>query len=686
MSLLTPAFLAGLAALAIPLLVHLIRRERHDAVEFPSLMFLGRIPQRTVQRRRIRNWWLFLLRSLALVLLVGAFARPFVERAPGAVAAGESARELVILLDRSYSMGYAGRWDRAVDAAREAVDGMGQNDRAALVLFDASAAIAVPSTADRTRLRQALDSARARPAGTRYTPALKVAQGILASSELARREAVLISDFQRHGWEGAGGAELPAGATLRTVSVGDGDVANLIVTGVTLERATVSGRERVTPTAQLANRGPEALRNVPVSLEADGRVVQATRVDVPAGGTATVALQPLTAGESAVQATVRAGDDALPIDNVFHFVVAAQSGIRVLIVEAGGRDGSLYLRRALELAQHPPFRVTVRRDGMPTAAELAQADVVVLNDVLPSDGEAGSRLLEWAAAGGGVVLAMGDRTAATPWGGSARQLAGGAPERVVDRIQTGGGRLGFLDYSHPVFEVFRAPRAGGFSGARFYRYRPVLAAASPGADADSTRPHAVLARYDDGSVALLERQLAAGRVLVWGSTLDAQWNDLALEPAYLPFVHQLVKRAAGFSPPAPFTLAGQVVDVGAPQDEPLMITAPGGARSEVPPDNTLLALQEPGFHEVRERRAGSGVLRSFAVNVDVGESDMAAMDPSEIASAVTTPAAAARAGAANLPRDEQERRQSLWWYLLITVLALLTAEAALANRRTSRAA
>src|SRR5690606_8603589 len=179
MSLLTPAFLIGLAALAVPLLIHLIRRERHDAVEFPSLMFLSRIPQPVVKRRRIRNWWLFALRCLALILLVSAFTRPFMDRGPDAIAQGDAAREVVILLDRSYSMGYGDRWDRALTAARGAIDGLGPSDRASLVVFDAAASALVPATADRARLHAALADLAPSAGATRYTPAMKLTQSIL---------------------------------------------------------------------------------------------------------------------------------------------------------------------------------------------------------------------------------------------------------------------------------------------------------------------------------------------------------------------------------------------------------------------------------------------------------------------------------------------------------------------------
>src|SRR6516165_2222663 len=106
MTFLTPAFFVGLAALAIPVLVHLIQRERKRVVEFPSLMFVRRIPYQSVRRRRIRHWALLALRLAALALIVAAFARPFLPRRAGTTAVTGGAREIVVLLDQSASMGY----------------------------------------------------------------------------------------------------------------------------------------------------------------------------------------------------------------------------------------------------------------------------------------------------------------------------------------------------------------------------------------------------------------------------------------------------------------------------------------------------------------------------------------------------------------------------------------------------
>src|ERR1041384_2816201 len=121
MAFLAPAFFIGLLAIGVPIGTHLIQRERKEVVHFPSLMFLRRIPYQSVQRRRVHNWLLLLLRAAAMMLLVAAFSRPFFKQDPVRAAASTGAREVVILLDQSASMGYGDRWDKAREEARKVV-------------------------------------------------------------------------------------------------------------------------------------------------------------------------------------------------------------------------------------------------------------------------------------------------------------------------------------------------------------------------------------------------------------------------------------------------------------------------------------------------------------------------------------------------------------------------------------
>src|SRR5258705_1563080 len=144
MSFLAPLFFLGLTALAVPVLIHLTQRERKTVQVFPSLMFLRKIPYESVQRRRIRDWLLLLLRLAALAMIVLAFARPFVRGSQVAAAPG-GARDIVVLLDKSYSMGFGDTWSRSQRAANNALGDMTPADRVSLVLFADTAEVALRS-------------------------------------------------------------------------------------------------------------------------------------------------------------------------------------------------------------------------------------------------------------------------------------------------------------------------------------------------------------------------------------------------------------------------------------------------------------------------------------------------------------------------------------------------------------
>ncbi len=525
MSFLTPAFFVGLLAIGIPILIHLTQKEKKTIIDFPSLMFLRKIPYTSVRRRSIRDLWLLMLRIAALLLMVLAFSRPWfssaaiVSRLPG------STREVVILLDRSASMGYGDRWAKAQTEAKKAADGLSGQDRATLVLFGSSAEENVRATSDRVRLGQAIDLAKVGAQATRFGPALRLAQSILAQSAMPRREIVLISDFQKIGWEKQEDIHLPQGATITPISVGGGDTTDVAVTSVTFARTLFSGQDRVVATAGVVNRGAKPVTDVPISLEIDGHPVDARKVSIAANGTSSVTFAEFTVADQNVRGKITAGAPGAPgaldlwlADNVFFFVLSPGRPVSVLIVQPdqADRDASLYLATALGIGDAPKFDVETIGASKLSGAQVDKRAVVILNDVavLPTGGA--DLLKRFVERGGGVFVAAAERA---KWSESEQaSLMPGALGAAVDRPSGRVGALGYLDYSHPVFEVFRTPRAGSFSGVHFFRYRAL-----------DPKTYRVLARFDDGAAAMVERRIGGGRVIAWSTSLDNSWNDLAVK-------------------------------------------------------------------------------------------------------------------------------------------------------------
>src|SRR6185436_7901265 len=150
--------------------------------------------------------------------------------------AGGGALERVVLLDASYSMGYAGHFEKARAEARKAMESLGPADRGALVVFSERAEGRVPPTGDRDRLLAGIEEARLSSGGTRYAPALKLAGEWLAASDRPRREALILTDFQKVGYEGLAQVRLPEGVGLRWVDLAERDPANVALTDLVLDR------------------------------------------------------------------------------------------------------------------------------------------------------------------------------------------------------------------------------------------------------------------------------------------------------------------------------------------------------------------------------------------------------------------------------------------------------------------
>jgi hypothetical protein len=678
-SFLNPLFLVGMAALAVPVLVHLVQSHKGERLAFPSLMFLERVTFRTIRRAKIRNWVLFLIRAAAFALVVLAFARPILGSGAEDVLSSTGARDVLLLMDGSYSMAYGERWDRAADAARDVIDGLGRGDRAGIILFAEGAELVAPVSGDRGRLRAVLESLRPGDRATQFSPVLDLARQVLEDSEFPRREAVLISDFQRSGWKGDQAAQLPSWVRFTPIDVTERGFTNVSVASVRFQQRVLSEGARLTATARIVNRGGQSLSGQEVRLEINGVERGRRSVDLAEGGYASVTFEDIPLPASEARGTISVSEDRLPGDNLFNFVIDAGQSIRVLVVEgeAGQTGRSLYLEQALALGDRPSFAVEVVPAGRADANALRDRSMVVLNGVAAWGVRYAPQLVDFVERGGGLFVILGEE------GRSGRSSQ--AADRLMPRTGTvptehpslRGGALGEIDYDHPVFELFNTPHSGDFTTARFYRFQALAD------DWDGV----ALARYDDGSPALLEKHIGEGNVLVWTSTMDSYWNDLALQPIFLPFMHQVARHTVDYQEYQEWYTVGETLQLrwsGSEDADAVQARSPSRDLVELAQGSgsLLLSLEEPGFYEIQDPPAGLEGPRTIAVNRDPVESDLASMDLEEFELAATTgePATTASGLEDAVNPEVAERRQSLWWYLLLTVGLLLGIETIASNR------
>jgi hypothetical protein len=670
---LVPAFLAGLAALAVPILLHLRHKDRDRPLRFPSLMFLEKLPIRTERRQRLSDLPLLLLRALALALLVMAFARP-VLKDKAANAGDTRSRAVVVLIDRSMSMGYEGVWPRALDSARAVIAGLGNGDRVAVVAYDDAAEVLQRITPDKAAATASLSRLVPVRRGTRLAPALRTARQLLLDAPFAAAEVVVISDLQRAGAAGIGTVELPTGVKVRGISLSvtssDSSWVNSAVRTVEARRVREGDRTMLAVKARVQSHGLPELRPVAATLTVNGREAATARVTLARDGETVVTFTPVPAPDDAVSLRVQLPADKLAADDTLVAVVPRDDALRVAMVTPSdiGGDETLFLERAMTIGRAPSVQVDKVAMAPASDESLARTGVVLFWDVLPSPNDA---LTRWLDKGGGVVIVAGRRLAARRG-----DLPGIVPVRMsglADRLSDRGGTLREMRMEHPLFVPFRdAPDALG--AVRFWRY--------PRMDVRGTAD--VLARFDDGLPAVVEQRVGDGRTVLLATPLDNQGGDFPLQPAFLPFLRQLALHASGRDATPLWRLTGESWSLPSSLRDPV-VTSPNGAlmRPQTDSMGTAVPLADAGIYTAFRERATGTPAAVLAVNVAPSESELTPMDTSELLLGVRSAAAGDSAGvtsSAPATVEELERRQNPWRYLLMFAVLLLATETLLATR------
>lgn len=507
-SFLSPLFLIGAVAAAVPILLHLFHRKTEVVIDFPAVSLLKRAPVQQHRRRRLRELLLLALRVAALILLALSFARPYF----AGTAAPSSVPVTVIVVDTSMSMTAPGQFDRARAAASRAAAAAPAAHAIAVIGFADAASVVAQPTTDRAAISSALSQMQPGNGGTRFRTALARASEVIGARD---GRVVMITDLQQAGWEANGDGGLPDGVEVEVISVAPPS-GNLAVTS-----AEKRDRRIV---ASIQNYSNSEVR-APLRLFAEGKEIARTDVTIGANGAADVAVA--AALPAAGDAEVRVDDPAgYQADNVRNVRLEAVPAIPVAVIVADptGAVGGLYVERALSVAGNGrEFDVDVRdgRDVVtrtPTDLSRVAAIYVLGTRTLERDGR--ELVKTYLAGGGQVFLAMGPDV--DP--GTLTDVLGVKLTVADSPVKTPGATMIASDGRHPIFRPFLNP-SGALGDVQVEQHRRL----------NNQEGHTVLARFSDGDAALIEQTVGQGRLLVFTSDLDNQWSRFPLNPAFVPF-------------------------------------------------------------------------------------------------------------------------------------------------------
>jgi hypothetical protein len=646
LSLIHAGFLAAGLAVAIPIVIHLLFRQRARIERIGSLRFLRQIVKEHQRRRRVRQWLLLALRMLAIALLVLLFARPYWNTA----ARRGREQEIVLLVDRSASLqgradGAETLFDQALQKVREELRRIDENAIVHVALADSTAVAEVAA--------ENLDKSRVSNAATDFGLALGWAGDRLAASNRGQRQIIFYTDLQQSGLPRGQPTPLPEGVDLLVKGLGGGIVRNVSVESAEAIHTELRPDRPVLVRAVIRNHGPASLSQIPVTCELigpAGPVASSAHVDLPPQGRVVVELPCPLRDDGVYRGEVHiTADDLLPVDNRRFLAFEARHPDRVLLVD--GQEGrsvysneTYFLETALRLTTDEtegrlrafePDRIAWEAgEGFPRLDGFRVVVLANLRRLSPADGE---RLRQYVDQGGRLLIFAGDQTTrSTLEPLHSQQLLPGSP---APRPTDGPLRIDGWDETHPAFAPFRDPQQGDLRRIALDRalFLEDLA--------DGARPLLT----SRGRIVCAERRLGSGTCLYLGTSADRDWTDLPRTRLYVPLMRQLLAH-----------LSDQLHDQG-----PVV-------------DRTIAnSTEQPGIESV----AGQWLV----TNLDPRESDPRRLEPEELRRAFGGQTAAgedrelAAAWAQILPAN-RERPDEIWTAILWLLFVVLAAELLLASR------
>ena len=696
MSFLYPLFLAGIAAVSLPIILHMIRRQTRKRVIFSSLMFLRTTAPRFKNRSHLENLPLLILRCIILCLLAFAFSRPFFPREEGNKQVPLAGR-IVLLIDTSASMRRTGMWDQAVSEAESVLKDVSRTDRVCVMSFDHGT-----ETLIGFEQWESMDSARRSAvaaeqlsnlspgwAATNLGDALVIAAEAIEDDEVndeqhkfRTHQIVLISDLQKgSSLEALQAYEWPESLELEVKLIAAAGSTNAAIQLIASRDILARTAGKEIPSVRITNSPDAAVERFALGWAGEDRAEsdRVPEVYVPAGHSVVVRV-PQRTDDSAPGKLVLAGDDH-DFDNALYMAPRLTHQVNILFIGsdgAGDSEGMLYyVRRAFRATGAIDPVVISRSAENLTEADVAAAHLIIAADVIaPGHIDSVRRYLE---TGRTVLLVMKSPD-------TAKTIAGLAGIESIESQEADVGTYAMLnriDFKHPLLAPFSEPRFGDFTRIHFWKHRLINIDDLPNAE--------VLAWFDSNDPALFELHIAKGSLLVLASGWHPSDSQLALSSKFVPLLYSILEYGGIFANRQSQYFVGDHVPM-----SPL--TGSDQANMEIrKPDNSLIRLNAgeenfsqtdlPGIYTI-ESSAGDHI---FAMNLPARECRTAVMpieDLEELGVSLAQPSgysveqvelSISTRASRHSSFAVLESEQKIWRWIFIGLLAVSFIEIALAG-------
>ncbi len=623
MSFLYPQFLWFLPVLTLPTIIHLFGRNRYRQVKFSSLRFLEELQQDLIQKLKLRQIILLIIRTLLLLFLVLSFARPYrTNRVPGLLL--NQGETLYLVVDNSASMAMQVEGEDLLQRElhrilRAPID---VEYPVLLKLVESTQAKFVQDRGllrDAGQLEQELARITVQARGGSLKTALNSILDDLAVSEETSHCVWIVSDFQKSTWGDLEQSEHPMRRLLQTEGTRTvlfpalPEGRNAAVVRLDIPRQ-LHEKGKISELQVVLGNWENRAKDVPVSLFLEGERIGQTIVGLEPLESKAVSFQFIPNSGGMLSGYAMIPDDDLPYDNRRFFEINIPELVRVLVVGPQVKDGR-FLVKALRLENSSLIDVAFVSPASFALEDCRDYSVLIFSNVDELSAGALHKVEDHMDEGKGVLVFPGEDCEINRYNSlwsENLQL----PRWTNSRSAASEAylKIGSLDELHPLFQgVWRA--AGNPANSPLFFTIPEF---------DLGGENRALMNFSNGLPLIMETQLAQGRALTVATSGSGAWSDLQITGLFPVLLHRMMLYLAGFSLQTSDYQTGDTLQIpagnGAPLKEPLVLSP--SARRYIPtPDEQrktfiFTRTDEPGIYEFFAAGQKRG---RYAVNIDPAE-------------------------------------------------------------------
>lgn len=660
MTFLNPLVLLGLLAAAIPILLHLFNLRKLRTIEFSTLTFLKELQKTKIRRIKIRQWLLLLFRTLLVILLVMAFARPTVRGSLSGIVGERAKTTAVFILDDTPSMTASddqGEYlQQSVDAASRVAALMTDGDEVYLLklssLSQSATATDIPPIRNLHLLQAALRETK--PTFRHHTleDALRLSARLVAASTNLNREVYLFSDFQEGGITSASSSALapeslfPESVRFFAVQIGKRQLHNIGIESIAIPTTMFEPGKAFPVRVRLLNASENAVEGFIVSLFLNGERVTQKGVDIPGRSSAEVEFTAVPKSAGILEGMVELESDDVDFDNRRYFTVDIPISVRVLLV---GTSADLqYVRLALgtrEAASASTFQIRETTTERLTASDILASDVILFSnprDLTVAQTEQLSAFLD---GGRGIMIFPGSQTQPATFNADFAVKLKSPTLLGIEQLRPDPARdeiesfvtFDRVDLRHPVFQgMFEEDHLKATAPRQVSPQRAIETPKVKTFARFQLPPTArTVMTLSNGVPFLVEVPALQGRILLFAVAPNLDWSDFPLKGLFVPLVHRAVAYLAAEQPVGEVFVGEEVLlRTKSSSTEKWTILSPTKVETVVQPVATgierLIRFRDTETPGIYTLQSGTTTVRKFAVNPHPDESKTATADAAEL--------------------------------------------------------